>query len=213
MGCASGGNIGYSEARNSFNDIPLLYGNSEIYTSYALGVETGARIYFTKYFSVAPILGLIYSHTCSSFTAGTLTGIEMKRIYGGQLVDWSVDTLSLVPSLELQYQRVFADDWKLTLTTNYAWFRTNDFARSSMYQKVSGDSSYWENRADLDVRLPWKLFGFPLHAGYFVSLGILGNDLRDGLNSNALYVQNCRLGIGDLKGLWKLNRIGWGYHT
>ncbi|MEN6621589.1 MAG: hypothetical protein ABFD50_08590 [Smithella sp.] len=205
-----GAHLGYSESKNEFTDIPWLAGNTDTYTSYALGLEAGARIFLTDHVSVAPVLGIIYSQTNSSFSAGTPAGSEMKRIYGGQLVDWWVDTLSLVPSMELQYQRIFAENWKLTLTTNYAWFWTNDIARTSIYQKISGNSSYWDNRADLDIRLPWKLFGFPLHTGGFVSAAILGDDLREGLDSDAIYIFNGRFGVGDLKGLCKLGRIGMG---
>lgn len=205
-----GAHIGYSESKNEFNDIQWLAGNNDTYTSYALGLDAGARIFLTDHISVAPVVGIIYAQTHSSFSAGTPAGFEIKRKYGGQLVDWSVDTLTFVPSMELQYQRIFAYNWKLTITSNYAWFWTNDIARTSIYQKISGNSSYWDNRAELDVRLPWKLFGFPLHTGGFVSAGILGDDLREGLDSDAIYIINGRFGVGDLKGLWKFGRIGMG---
>ncbi|HRR42120.1 MAG TPA: hypothetical protein P5244_12870 [Syntrophales bacterium] len=97
---------------------------------------------------------------------------------------------------------IFAEDWKVTLTSNYAWFTTHDAARSSIYQKISGNSSYWDNRTDLDVRLPLKLFGFPLHTGCFASAGILGDDLREGLNSDAIYAFNGRLVVG-ISGVWE----------
>jgi len=205
-----GGHIGYSEAKNDFKDISWLAGNSERYTSYALGCEAGARIFLTDQISIAPILGLIYSQTRSSFSERTPAGVELKRIYEGQLVDWYVDTLSLVPSLEVQYKKILAEDWKVTLTSSYAWFTTRDVARSSIYQKISGHSSYWDNRADLDVRLPLKLFGFPLHTGSFVSAGIPGGDLREGLDSSAIYALNGRLVLGDLKGLGILDWVGLG---
>ncbi|NPU85873.1 MAG: hypothetical protein HPY65_15460 [Syntrophaceae bacterium] len=205
-----GGCIGYSEAKNNFSDTPLLVGNDEKYASYAIGIEAGVRILLTDTFSIGPTFGMIYSQTKSSFHAVTPAGIELKRQYDRHLVDWYVDTVSFVPSVDVQYKKKFAEKWILTLTSRYSWFKTRDIATSSNYIRISGNSSYWDNNADLDVRLPLKMFGFPLHTGYSVSAGILGDDLRAGLDSSAVYTLGGRLVVGDMKGRWMLGWAGIG---
>ena len=205
-----GGCIGYSTARNNFTDSPLLVGNEDKYTSYAAGFEAGARILLTDLFSIGPTFGLIYSQTASSFHAATPAGIELQLRYDKHLVDWYVDTLSFVPSVDIQYKKSLMENWMLTLVSRYTWFRTRDVATSSDYIRISGSSTYWENSADLDVRLPLRLADFPLHTGYFVSAGILGGDIREGLNSNVIYTLGARLTVGDLKGRWMPDQVGLG---
>lgn len=205
-----GGSIGYAEADNKFTHIPALIGNQEKYTSFAMGFEAGARVFFTKEISIGPMLGVIYSHAHNSFQAGTPLGVELKQKYDKQLVDWNMDTLSLVPSMDIVYEKTFVEDWRVTLSSRFNWFHTWDIATSSKYLGLSGDSSYWENKADLDVRLPLKVFGHPLHTGGFVSAGVIGGDFRDSIKTDAMYTFNGRLVIGDITGLWKLNWIGLG---
>jgi len=205
-----GGSIGYTEAENKFSKIPTLVGNTEKYMSFAMGFEAGARVYFTKEISIGPMLGLIYSHTHTTFQAGTPLGVELKQQYGKQLVDWNMDTLSLVPSMDIQYEQIFAKDWRVTLSSRFDWFHTWDVATSSKYLGLSGNSSYWENKADLDIRLPLKVFSHALHTGGFVSASVIGGDFRESIKADAIYTFNGRLVVGDITGLWKLNWIGLG---
>lgn len=205
-----GGSIGYATAESKFTKTPVLANNSETYTSFAMGFEAGARVFLTKEISTGPMLGLIYSHTHSSFQAGSPLGLELKRLYEKQLVGWDMDTISFVPSLDIQYEKIYAEDWRVTLSSRYVWFHTWDIATSSRYLALSGNSSYWENKADLDIRLPLKLFNHALHTGGFVSVGLIGGDYRETINTNAMYTFNGRLVIGDITGLWKLNWIGLG---
>ena len=205
-----GGSIGYSEAQNRFNNTPILLNNTELYTSFAMGFEAGVRILLTKEISIGPMMGVIYSHANSKFTPGTELGLKLKQNFAKQLVDWNMDTISAVPSIDIQYEKIFDKDWRLTLSSRYDWFKTWDVASSSKYLSLSGNSSYWENKVDLDIRLPLKVLGFPLHTGGFVSAGILGGDIRDTINTNAMYTFNGRLVVGDLTGLWKVNWLGIG---
>ena len=206
-----GGSIGYSEIESKFTNTPALAGNHTTYISFAMGFEAGARIYLNKELSIGPMLGFIYSHAHSSFNAKTPVGIQLKQYFDRQLVDWDMDTMSLVPSLDVQYEKTFAEDWRLTLSSRFDWFKTWDIAKSSEYLGLSGNSStYWENKADLDIRLPIKVFDHALHTGGFVSAGVIGGDYRDITRTDAMYTFNGRLVIGDITNLWKLNWIGLG---
>jgi hypothetical protein len=205
-----GGSIGYSESDNKFTNIPALANNLERYISFSMGFEAGARVYFSRELSIGPMLGFIYSHAHSSFEAGSTLGQTLKEQYSKQLVDWNMDTMSVVPSLDIQYEHIFAENWRMTLSSRFAWFHTWDIATSSKYLGLSGNSSYWENKADLDIRLPIKVFGHALHTGGFVSAGLIGGDFAESINTNSMYTFNGRLVVGDITGLWKLNWIGLG---
>lgn len=205
-----GGTIGYISGENSFNNNPILANNREEFTTFAAGLESGVKLSLTRELNIGPSLGLIYAHSDSSFKPGTPLGSHLKQLYGGQLFDWNIDTLSLVPSLDIQYEKPLNNDLKLTLHSRFAWFNTWSVASSSSYLHGSGSSYDWENRVDLDLKLPLKLFGFPLHTGGFVALDVLGDDFRDTVGTNTMYTVNGRLVLGELTGLWKLNWLGLG---
>lgn len=205
-----GGNIGYISGENPFKNNPILLNNTEKFSTFALGLEGGLRLNLTEELSLGAMLGLIYAHSDSRFEAGTDLGVLLKQRYSGQLFDWYLDTLSLVPSCDIQYQRPLGKDLIVTLSSRFAWFNTWDLASSSDYLRGNGSSYDWETKADLDLRLPVKLLGFPLHTGVYAAVDILGNDFRDTVGTNAMYTVGGRLVLGDLNGLWKLNWIGLG---
>ncbi len=205
-----GGTVGYIHGENRYYNNPVLVNNTERFTTFAVGGEAGAKILLGKKFSITPALGLIYSRSDSEFLPGTALGAQLKQQYAGQLFDWYVDTITMAPSIEAQYQETIGKDWRLTLSSRYAWFNTWDIASSSRYLEKEGDSFNWENKVDLDVRLPLKLFNRPLHTGGYVSVDYLGGDFRDTVGSNAMYTFNGRLVLGDFNGLWKLNWVGLG---
>jgi len=205
-----GGTVGYIDGKNRFLDNPVLVNNTEHFSTTAAGAEAGAKFYLTREISITPMLGLIYSYSESRFSPGTALGAKLKQQYSGQLFDWDLQSLCMVPSADIQYEKPLAEDWKLTLSSRYAWFNTWHLASSSTYLRGSGNSYDWKNKADIDVRLPLKFFGFPLHTGGFVSLDILGRDFRDTVGSNAMYTFNGRVVLGDLRGRWNLNWIGLG---
>jgi hypothetical protein len=205
-----GGTIGYISGENSFNNNPVLIGNKEKFATFAVGLNSGLKLNLTKELSIGPSLGLIYAHSDSSFKPGTALGTHLKQLYGGQLFDWNIDTFSLVPSLDIQYEKPLNNDLKLALLSRFAWFNTWSIASSSDYLHGSGSSYDWENRVDLDLKLPLKLFGFPLHTGGYVALDVLGDDFRDTVGTNTMYTVGGRLVLGELTGLWKLNWLGLG---
>jgi len=205
-----GGSIGYITAENRFKSTPALWGNLEEFSTFSMAFETGMQINLNEEWSLGPMVGLIYSHANSKFTPGNNLGANLKRYYPKQLVDWNMDSLTAVPSVYLQYEKIFAKDWRVTLSTRYEWFNTWDIGSSSKLLSVTGNTSCWETKADLDIRLPIKIFDFPLHTGGFFTVDMFGGNFRDSINTNAMYTINGRLVLGDLTGLWKVNWLGIG---
>lgn len=205
-----GGTIGYIQGENKFKDNPILVNNLEKFSTFAAGMEAGTKIFLTDYLSVGPTLGLIYSRSESEFVPGTPLGERIKNAYIGQLFNWDLETITLTPSIDILYEDVFFRNWKTTFSSRYSWFNTWDTASSSIYLAGNGSSYNWETRADFDVKLPLKLFDYPLHTGGFVSIDILGGDFRDTVATNTMYTFNGRLVLGELTGFWKLRWFGLG---
>lgn len=205
-----GGTIGYISGTNEFKLTPLLAGNKETFFTFAAEGDAGVKVSLTEELSIIPTVGLLYSYSGSSFTPRTQRASELKQQYAKQLFDWDAQTISFVPALEAKYEKTFARDWAVTLSSRYAWFRTWEIATSSRYLDRDGASASWEQKADLDLRLPIKLFGFPLHTGGYVSVDLVDGDFRDVIQTNAIYTFNSRLVVGDLGGLLKLDWLGLG---
>lgn len=205
-----GGTIGYISGTNEFRLTPMLTGNKETFFTVAAGGDAGVKVSLTEEVSIAPTVGLLYSYSGSSFSPRTPLASELKQQYAKQLFDWDAQTISFVPTIEATYEKTFAKDWKLSLSSRYAWFKTWEIATSSRYLDGDGNSSSWENKVDLDLRLPLKIFGFPLHTGGYVSVDLVGGDFREVIQTNAIYTFNSRFVLGDLDGLLKLDWLGLG---
>jgi len=205
-----GGNIGYISGTNEFKLTPMLAGNPEKFSTFAMGLDAGVKLSMTEEMSIAPTVGMLYSYSSSSFSPRTALASELKLLYSKQLFDWDLQTMSFAPAVEAKYEKIFAKDLKFTLSSRYAWFKTWGIASSSRYLDGDSTSSAWENKVDLDVRLPLKLFGFPLHTGGYLSVDLVGGDFREVIQTNAIYTCNGRIVLGDLDGLWKLDWLGVG---
>ena len=202
------GNIGYSSVENDFES-GYLEGNRSESSLLALQAGGGARFYFTDHFSISPLLGTIYGHSENDFIAGNAVGRKVKAEAGGTLVDWDLDTWSVVPSLDLRY------DWQwgrttLEFSSRFSYFHTESFQSSSPVLGIDGDSQTWENKLDLDVPLGVRLFDRELHTGgYFAHTQIMG-DASGGLDCDAIETVNGRL-VLDVEGaVWPLRWIGVG---
>ena len=127
----------------------------------------------------------------------------------GTLVNWTLDTWSVVPALELDYE------WKwrratFDFSSSYEFFHTESFESSSPFLGVKGNSSTWANKLDADIPLGLKVFGRELHTGGFLSRTEVLGDAAHGLNTGYVYTANGRLVLDFLGKLWKLKWLGVG---
>ena len=203
------GNIGYSTAEDRFAS-GYLQGNSTSYRIFTLQAGGGARFYFTDCFSIAPAISGIYGHISNTFMPQNTVGEAVKAAASGTYVDWQIDTWSLDPSLELNYEY----NWyrvTFAFSSRYNYFHTESFKSSSPVVGVSGDSQTWENKIDVDVPLGWKLLNQELHTGGFFSRTDIFGPAAAGLNTNYIYTLNGRFVLGFTKNMWHLRWIGLGY--
>ena len=100
------GGIGYGTFNNHFDD-GALDGNKSTVTSLAVFLGGGVRFTFWEDWSLAPTFGIIYAHTENDFDARNEAGQNVLRLAGGQandLVNWSADTITVVPGMEARYR-------------------------------------------------------------------------------------------------------------
>jgi hypothetical protein len=203
------GNLGHISAQNDFAT-GYLAGNKSVYDVLAVQAGGGARLYFTDHFSLAATLSGIYGHTENEFKAQNAVGDYIKSVASGTYVDWNLDTWSVEPALDLNYDL----HWRratFALSSCYNYFHTESFSSSSPVVGVDGDSHTWENKLDVDVSLGWKLFDRELHTGGFLSRTELFGNAAEGLNENHIYTVNGRFVMDLLGHAWKVRWLGVGY--
>jgi Solitary outer membrane autotransporter beta-barrel domain len=203
------GSMGYLTAKNNFQS-GLLDGDTSEYKTFAIQFGGGARFWFDDHFSIAPTVMGMYGHTENTYTARSAFALanlpEAKQL---GLIDWDVDTWTIRPSLNLQYEYT----WHriiFTFSSEPTYFYTESFSSSSPNLNINGDSEAWANKIDVDVPLGVELFGHELRTGGYFSRTDLYGDLQDGLNTSYVYEIHGRLVLDFLDELWKVKWIGLG---
>lgn len=203
------GNMGYIEATNHIHS-PLLEGDINEFRTAGLEFGGGARFWVSNALSLAPTLLGIYGRTWNSYTANSAfmqANLPMATQLG--LVDWSVDTATIVADVSAQY----LVNWdrtiiKLTLTPTY--YHTETVRSSSEHVSVHGDSGSLAFKVDVDVPLGVEIYGHELRTGGSYNRSELFGGLRDGLQEQHISEVHGRLVLDYLNQLWKVQWIGIG---
>jgi hypothetical protein len=203
------GNMGYLDSK--YEPGPgLLAGDTSKMNTFAIQFGGGARFWFGDRFSVAPTLMGMYGHTSDDYTArSTFMQQNLGQARQLGLADWSINTWTVRPALNIQYLIPFGRNL-LTLSSDAAYFHTEGFGASNANVRVSGSSGAIDNKIDLDVPLGIKLFGHELHTGGYLSRTELIGDLKDGLDVAHMNEVHARLVLDFLHQLWKVKWIGLG---
>src|SRR5258708_4000504 len=157
------GNLGHFTADNDFSD-GYLQGNRLSYDVLAVQGGFGARFYFNDHFSLAPTISGIYGHTENEFKARNALGEAVKAAASGTFVDWTIDTWSVQPGLDLDYGWLWGRT-TFDFSSRYNYFYTESFNSSSPVVCVSGGAQTWQNKLDAGVPLGWKVIGRQFHHG------------------------------------------------
>jgi hypothetical protein len=202
------GNVGLIDARNEFNT-GYLQGNGSSYRTLAVTGGAGTRIYFTEKLSLAVTLSGIYGHVENDFEPRNPAGDLIESEGNGSLVNWTMETWSVVPAAGIRYQQ----PWGRALfecTSRGSYFHTESFSGTSDLLGVDGDSYTWENKLDLDLPLGLKVSSWELHTGGFFSRTDLFGNAAKGVHSEYFYTFNSRLVFDCLGHLWKVHWLGLG---
>jgi hypothetical protein len=203
------GNMGYLESENLPREGFLASDSSEVRT-YAIEFGGGARFWLNNRLSLAPTVTGLFGHTWNDYIARSAfmkANLALATDLG--LVNWSVDTWTLRPALNLQY----VINWGrriVTLSSDATYFHTESFDSSNPKVQINGDSGSLAYTIDLDVPLGIKAFGHELRSGGYLSRTELYGNLETGLAVEHVYEIHGRFVLDFLNQLWKVQWLGVG---
>jgi hypothetical protein len=203
------GNIGSLDSTNYLH-APLLEGDISKFRGYELEFGGGARFWLSDHLSLAPTLMGIYGYMSNSYTANSAyMRANLARATELGVVDWDVNTWTLVTSLNVQY--LFRlNRTIITLSSEPIYFHTGTLNSSTANLSVSGDSGSLADKIDVDIPLGEQLFGHELRTGGYFSRSDLFGDIDRGLDVRYFYELHGRLVLDFLNQLWKVQWLGIG---
>jgi hypothetical protein len=204
------GSMGYLDAKNTFTSGPLD-GDTSKYHSFSIEFGGGARFWFNDQLSIAPTFMGMYGHTENDYTARSAfwSTNSFKDAQKAGAVDWTVDTWTLRPAMNIQYLYTWHRTI-FTLSSDFVYFHTQSFSSSSSLINIDGDSETWQNKIDIDIPLGKELFGHELRTGGYFSRMELYDGIKNGLGTDHLYEAHGRVVLDFLGELWKVQWIGLG---
>ena len=199
------GGVGYGRFVNKFQK-NVLAGNESDFNSLALGVGVGPRLYFGDTgFSVLTAFGLVYAYTKNDFHAHNALGDSI--VADGRYVNWTAQTISVEPSIGLQYKKAFGR-WTPKVNSDFAYFNTQPIYRSTDALSFTSHSMIWANKFDLDYLTPWNVWDCPMHFGGDIGRTDLFQGLRGALGTDHFYQTDGRLTFDVLGRIWKVKSVG-----
>ena len=203
------GQLGYLDSSDHLQARPLGGDTSELKT-FAIEFGGGARFWTSQNLSFAPTVMALYGHTDNTYFAYSQFGRQdLAYLQQLGLADWSVDTWSVRPAVNVQYI-VPLERALITFSSDPTGFFTHGFNRSNVREKVGGDSGLVVNKIDVDIPLDVELYGHELRSGGYLSRTDLFGDLKEGLGVEHVNEVHARLVLDFLNQLWKLQWLGVG---
>jgi hypothetical protein len=203
------GSMGYLDSSDHLQARPLGGDTSELKT-FAIEFGGGARFWTSQNLSFAPTVMALYGHTDNTYFAYSQFGRQdLAYLQQLGLADWSVDTWSVRPAVNVQYI-VPLERALITFSSDPTGFFTHGFNRSNVREKVGGDSGLVVNKIDVDIPLDVELYGHELRSGGYLSRTDLFGDLKEGLGVEHVNEVHARLVLDFLNQLWKLQWLGVG---
>jgi len=206
------GNMGKFKATNRLH-VPGFEGDLSTIAGYALEFGGGARFWISDRVSLTPLVMGLYGQTTQSYTpGGVATGTNPAQPVPpdlASLVDWKVDTLTGVASIEAQYQFL----WHraiVAVSAKPAFFDTRTLHTTNAQIGANGNSSSMETRFELDVPLGLQLFDHELRSGGYLSHTDLFGGLKDGLGVHSINELHGRITLDFLQQLRNVKWVGFG---
>jgi len=199
------GNVGLMSGKNDLaahNANVDLRGDKLDESALGMQVGGGVALHLTERLTVTPYVGLLYGHYELDYTAHSADGKLIKAA-----LDDSADTLGATPGISIAYKMPLGKN-TLELSARYTFYGSDDVSDSNL--DVGGASHVFEQKADIDIPLPWEIANCPLHTGGFLSLTETGGDISDSMASDSWATIHGRLLMNTEGKFWKMDRAGLG---
>jgi hypothetical protein len=200
------GGVGYADYHDEFLTGQLA-GDNQQFQSYALGSEIGPRIFLTDDFSVLPQFGLIYGYTTEQFHDFTGAGTNP---FFQELVNWQVQTLSVSPALQFQYEHTFSGVFKIRFRSDLAYYTTFPIQQSTHAWAFRSKSQVWDNSIDLDYKTGLRLLDCNMHIGGNFSRVDLFDGIAAAMDCSHFYNIFGRVTLDTTNKLGFINLLGLG---
>jgi hypothetical protein len=202
------GNMGFLTSTNHPSD-PLA-GDTNKFKGESIEFGGGARFWINDRLSFAPTLMALYGHSTDTYTAVSPLGVaNLATLKQEGLVDWTINTISLRPALNVEYL-LLVDRARVTLSTDIVAFVTRSLSSSTLDIDATGNSGYVTTKIDVDIPLGIALDGHELRTGGYLSHTDLIGLLRDGLGTPHLSEIHARLVADFLGQVWRVQWLGIG---
>jgi hypothetical protein len=198
------GGVGYADYHDDFLSGNFA-GDSERFQSYALGSDIGPRIFFTDDLSLLPQIGLIYGYTTNTFD--NANGAANDVIIHS-LVNWHVQTLSLTPAIQGQYEHTFFGNFRVRFRSEYAYYSTFPIQRSTHAWSFRSNSEVWQNLIDLDYKTGIQLLTCPLHVGGNFSRTDLFDGIAAAMDCSHFYNITGRISLDTSRTIGLISELG-----
>jgi hypothetical protein len=206
------GNMGKFKATNRLH-VPGLEGDLSSISGYALEFGGGARFWVSDRVSIAPLVMALYGQTTQTYTpSGVTTGSNPAQTVPpnlASLVNWKVDTLTGVASIDVQYEFL----WHraiLTFSGNPTFYDTRTLHTTNHQIGANGNSSSMETKFELDVPIGLQLFDHELRTGGYLSHTDLFGGLKDGLGVSSINEVHGRITLDFMQQLRHVRWLGVG---
>lgn len=202
------GALGRATFENHFKEGALV-GNRSTIETWSAFAGGGVRLTVLNILSLAPTVGLIYSHAENSFDARNDVGRQVLGVADKKFVNWDADLLTVVPGLGVRLMPVFGPV-TVTAKSVIKYFRTEPISRSTSALSFESESEWWFNELDVEWKMPLHVWERQLRLGGYVNRSDLFGGLRDSFGEQTIYQAGGRL-VVDVQGLfWKLETVGFG---
>jgi hypothetical protein len=198
------GGVGYANYHDQFLTGQLA-GDDERFQSLALGSDIGPRIFLTRDISVLPQIGLIYGYTKNEFND---VGNDLSDPVLRTFVNWHVQTLSVTPSFQAQYEHIFSGVLKLRLRSEYAYYSTFPIERSTQAWSFRSNSEVWQNLIDADYKTGVQLLTCNLHLGGTFSRTDLFDGIAAAMDCSHFYNVSGRITFDTTRPLKYISELG-----
>ena len=177
------GLLGVSTAVENVNfDEPEL--DRSKFKSFLVSAGAGYRFYLSDSFYLWPKMAASYANIKNRHQYKSQFSIDnIRPLLEGRGTNWSIDALSINPSLEAKYSHT-AGDYKYGIrsTVNLNWIKTTNV--DSDLQRLHTNSHFWINTLSVGRVVDWKIADKPVFLEGQLSRVQLFGDADDALGTS-----------------------------